>query len=76
MPFRWPLPDAEAQTRMSTPQNTKLGIWLMIATTVVFAAQDGISRHLGMARQPGPGTSRYLPERRNSLRGPSGGGAA
>jgi drug/metabolite transporter (DMT)-like permease len=32
---------------MSTPQNTKLGIWLMIATTVVFAAQDGISRHLG-----------------------------
>lgn len=32
---------------MSTPQNTKLGIWLMIATTLVFAAQDGISRHLG-----------------------------
>lgn len=31
---------------MSTPQNTRLGIWLMIATTVVFAAQDGISRHL------------------------------
>ena len=30
----------------STPQNTRLGIWLMIATTVVFAAQDGISRHL------------------------------
>lgn len=28
-------------------QNTKLGIWLMIATTLVFAAQDGISRHLG-----------------------------
>ncbi len=23
--------------------------WLMIATTVVFAAQDGISRHLGEA---------------------------
>lgn len=34
---------------MSTPQNTRLGIWLMIATTVVFAAQDGISRHLGEA---------------------------
>jgi drug/metabolite transporter (DMT)-like permease len=32
---------------MSTPQNTRLGIWLMIATTLVFAAQDGISRHLG-----------------------------
>lgn len=32
---------------MSTAQNTRLGIWLMIATTVVFAAQDGISRHLG-----------------------------
>lgn len=29
-----------------TPQNTGLGIWLMIATCVVFAAQDGISRHL------------------------------
>jgi drug/metabolite transporter (DMT)-like permease len=28
-------------------QDTKLGIWLMIATTVVFAVQDGISRHLG-----------------------------
>jgi len=34
---------------MTTPQNTRLGIWLMIATTVVFAAQDGISRHLGEA---------------------------
>lgn len=32
---------------MTTPQNTKAGIWLMIATTLVFAAQDGISRHLG-----------------------------
>ena len=32
---------------MTTPQNTKAGIWLMIATTVVFAVQDGISRHLG-----------------------------
>jgi drug/metabolite transporter (DMT)-like permease len=30
-------------------QNTKHGIWLMIATTLVFAAQDGISRHLGSA---------------------------
>lgn len=28
-------------------QNTRLGIWLMIATTLVFAVQDGISRHLG-----------------------------
>jgi drug/metabolite transporter (DMT)-like permease len=32
---------------MTTPQNTRLGIWLMVATTVVFAVQDGISRHLG-----------------------------
>ncbi|MDZ4096103.1 MAG: DMT family transporter, partial [Paracoccaceae bacterium] len=29
-----------------TEQNTRLGIWLMIATTFVFAMQDGISRHL------------------------------
>ena len=27
-------------------QNTRLGIWLMITTTLIFAAQDGISRHL------------------------------
>jgi len=27
-------------------QNTRLGIWLMIATTLVFSVQDGISRHL------------------------------
>ena len=27
-------------------QNTRLGIWLMIATTFVFSVQDGISRHL------------------------------
>lgn len=27
-------------------QNTRLGIWLMVATTAVFAMQDGISRHL------------------------------
>ncbi|WP_309665615.1 DMT family transporter [Tabrizicola sp.] len=33
-------------TPQSAPQNTRLGIWLMIATTFVFAAQDGISRHL------------------------------
>lgn len=26
--------------------NTRLGIWLMIATSLVFAAQDGLSRHL------------------------------
>ena len=31
---------------MTTPQNTRAGIWLMIATSVVFASQDGISRHL------------------------------
>jgi drug/metabolite transporter (DMT)-like permease len=29
-----------------TEQNTRLGILLMVATTMVFAAQDGISRHL------------------------------
>jgi drug/metabolite transporter (DMT)-like permease len=27
-------------------QNTRLGIWLMMATAFVFAMQDGISRHL------------------------------
>ncbi|MFP4237727.1 DMT family transporter [Rhodosalinus sp.] len=27
-------------------QDTRLGIWLMVATTFVFAVQDGISRHL------------------------------
>lgn len=32
---------------MSTQsQNTMLGIWLMVATTFVFAMQDGLSRHL------------------------------
>lgn len=31
---------------MSAPQNTPLGIGLMVATTFVFALQDGISRHL------------------------------
>jgi drug/metabolite transporter (DMT)-like permease len=31
---------------MSRPQNTMLGVWLMVATTFVFAMQDGISRHL------------------------------
>ncbi|MEM6373551.1 MAG: DMT family transporter [Pseudomonadota bacterium] len=31
---------------MSAGNNTRLGIVLMIATSVVFAAQDGISRHL------------------------------
>ena len=30
----------------ATAQNTRLGIWLMVATTLVFAAQDGVSRHL------------------------------
>lgn len=29
-----------------TAQNTRLGIWLMVATTFVFAIQDSISRHL------------------------------
>ncbi|TCO69950.1 DMT family transporter [Rhodovulum euryhalinum] len=29
-----------------TEQNTRLGILLMVATTMVFAAQDGLSRHL------------------------------
>lgn len=29
-----------------TQQNTRLGIWLMIATAFVFALQDGLSRHL------------------------------
>ncbi len=27
-------------------KDTRLGIWLMIATTMVFAVQDGLSRHL------------------------------
>jgi drug/metabolite transporter (DMT)-like permease len=31
---------------VTTPQNTRLGIWLMIATCAVFAVQDGLSRHL------------------------------
>lgn len=29
-----------------TEQNTRKGIWLMVATTMVFALQDGLSRHL------------------------------
>src|SRR6056297_1143427 len=29
-----------------TDQNTRLGIWLMVLTTFIFAVQDGISRHL------------------------------
>lgn len=33
-------------TTSATTQNTRAGIWLMIATSVVFASQDGISRHL------------------------------
>jgi drug/metabolite transporter (DMT)-like permease len=32
-----------------TAQNTRLGIWLMIATVFVFAVQDGFSRYLGGA---------------------------
>ncbi len=31
---------------MSQGNNTRQGIWLMVATCVVFSAQDGISRHL------------------------------
>jgi drug/metabolite transporter (DMT)-like permease len=31
---------------MSVVQNTRLGIYLMIATAMVFAVQDGLSRHL------------------------------
>lgn len=31
---------------MKATQNTRLGIGLMVATTAVFAAQDGVSRHL------------------------------
>lgn len=33
---------------MKADQNQRLGMWLMIATTLVFAAQDGISRHLAL----------------------------
>jgi drug/metabolite transporter (DMT)-like permease len=29
-----------------TEQNTRLGIWMMVLTTFIFAVQDGISRHL------------------------------
>jgi drug/metabolite transporter (DMT)-like permease len=31
---------------MSVPQNTRRGILLIVASTLVFAAQDGLSRHL------------------------------
>lgn len=34
---------------MATVQNTRLGIWLMVATCAVFAVQDALSRHLGGA---------------------------
>ncbi len=34
---------------MSAPQNTRLGIFLMIACSAIFALQDGLSRHLGEA---------------------------
>lgn len=30
----------------ATAQNTRMGVWLMVATTIVFAVQDGISTHL------------------------------
>src|SRR5690606_7052598 len=29
-----------------TQNDTRRGIWLMLVTTVIFAAQDGLSRHL------------------------------
>ena len=32
-----------------TTQNTSLGIWLMVLTTLIFSAQDGLSRHLSEA---------------------------
>ena len=31
---------------MTTPQNARAGVWLMIMAATIFAAQDGISRHL------------------------------
>ncbi|MFZ1469705.1 MAG: DMT family transporter [Paracoccaceae bacterium] len=34
---------------MTQPQNPRLGIWLMIMAATIFAAQDGISRHLAEA---------------------------
>ena len=34
---------------MAAEQNIRQGIWLMIATSLVFAAQDGLSRHLAGA---------------------------
>lgn len=36
-------------TPNATAQNHRLGVWLMVATTIVFAVQDGISAHLGSA---------------------------
>ncbi|MCT4558158.1 MAG: DMT family transporter [Pelagimonas sp.] len=32
-----------------TQQNNKIGIWLMVLTTLIFALQDGMSRHLADA---------------------------
>ena len=29
--------------------DVRMGVWLMVATTLVFALQDGISRHLASA---------------------------
>jgi drug/metabolite transporter (DMT)-like permease len=37
--------DAAASSGVNR-QNTALGIWLMVATSLVFSAQDGFSRHL------------------------------
>jgi drug/metabolite transporter (DMT)-like permease len=39
-------PVAGPETGTMAEQDTRLGIWLMIATTFLFAMQDGISRHL------------------------------
>jgi drug/metabolite transporter (DMT)-like permease len=36
----------EAASPPVNRQNLRLGIWLMVATAVVFSAQDGFSRHL------------------------------
>ena len=29
-----------------TEQNTRRGIWMMVLTTLIFSAQDGVTRHL------------------------------
>lgn len=39
---------------VKTQQNTRLGIWLMIATCAVFAVQDALSRHLAASHSVFP----------------------